>query len=238
MATGWSHSTKENSNFARLCRLLIDGGTQVLRDVFDSIRPPSTLHSVLHSPAVHNTLKGLKAKRILTPHQWSRLYPSTSTSVTSEGFDITLLFILLRNICSLTPPATGWDKPPLAVDTSKEADLARIKSYRNELYAHITETAISDIDFEKYWKEIEALFLRLGGTSYQPDIERLTVETMDPEDEQYFIKAIEEWEQLEQRIMSKLDKVINMLKSTSIADDSQSKGMQKLLCCRFERIHE
>jgi hypothetical protein len=132
----------------------------------------------------------------------------------------------LRNICSLTPPATGWDKPPAATDMSKEADLARIKLYRNERYGHITETAISDSDFEKYWKDIEALFLRLGGTRYQPDIERLKVVTMDPDDEQYYIKATEEWEQLEQRIMSKLDEVINMRNSPSIADDSQSKGMQ------------
>jgi hypothetical protein len=41
MATGWSSSAKDKSNFARLCRLLIDGGTRVLKDVFDSIHPPT-----------------------------------------------------------------------------------------------------------------------------------------------------------------------------------------------------
>jgi hypothetical protein len=94
MATGWSSSTKDKSNFARLCRLLIDGGTRVLKDVFDSIHSPSTLHSVLNSPAVHTTLTGLRAKRMLTIHQWARLYPSRSTTVTSSSFDITLLFVL------------------------------------------------------------------------------------------------------------------------------------------------
>jgi hypothetical protein len=200
MATGWSSSTKDKSNFARLCRLLIDGGTQVLKDVFDSIHPPSTLHSVLHSPAVHTTLLGLRAKRILTIHQWTKLYPSISASVTSSSFDITLLFLLMRNICGLTAPATGWDKPPAASDMSKEADLARIKFYRNELYGHITETAISDSDFEKSWSEISDVLLRLGGTSCKPDIERLKVETMDLELERFFIKTIEEWEETEKSL--------------------------------------
>jgi hypothetical protein len=41
MATGWSSPTKDKSNFARLCRLLIEGGTRVLKYVFDSIHPPT-----------------------------------------------------------------------------------------------------------------------------------------------------------------------------------------------------
>jgi hypothetical protein len=230
MATGWSSSTKDKSNFARLCRLLIDGGTQVLKDVFDLIHPPSTLHSVLHHPAVHTTLKGLRVKRVLTTHQWTRLYPSISTSVTSTSFDITLLSVLLHNICSLIPPATGWDKSPAASDMSKEADLARINFYRNELYGHITETAISDSDFEKYWSEISDVLLRHGGTSYKPDIERLKVEAMDPELERFFIKTIEEWEQLEQKVIIKLDEVLKEVKGNSIADASQAFTGMQIFC--------
>ncbi|XP_031556908.1 NACHT, LRR and PYD domains-containing protein 12-like [Actinia tenebrosa] len=231
MATSrnWSGSTKEHSNFARLCRLLIDGGTLVVKDVFDSIHPPKSLQGILHNPSVHNTLKHLRNKRVLNTHQWNKLYPSIKSSVTSSSFDITLLIVLLRNICSLTPPATGWDKPPVAADTSREADLARIKLYRNELYGHITSTSISDGDYEKYWNEIEALLSRLSASRYQEDIKRLKVETMEPEDEKHFVKAIEEWEKMEQTIISKLEEIKNMLKSTFIADDSRCKDYTKKL---------
>ena len=33
-------STKETTNYARLCRLLVDIGTQALRDTFDAIHAP------------------------------------------------------------------------------------------------------------------------------------------------------------------------------------------------------
>ena len=40
-------STKETTNYARLCRLLVELGTHALRDTFDSIHAPATLHAVL-----------------------------------------------------------------------------------------------------------------------------------------------------------------------------------------------
>ena len=39
-------STKETTNYARLCRLLVDVGSQVLRSSFDKIHPPATLYTV------------------------------------------------------------------------------------------------------------------------------------------------------------------------------------------------
>ena len=45
-------STKETTNFARLCRLIVDVGSHALRNIFDSIHPPSYmefLQSHLHT---------------------------------------------------------------------------------------------------------------------------------------------------------------------------------------------
>ena len=41
--------------------------------------------------------------------------------------DISLLCKLLREICSLTAPATGWDNVPKSTDHSLAADMVRIK---------------------------------------------------------------------------------------------------------------
>ena len=62
-------STKETKNFAHLCRLLVDAGSQALRDKFDSIHPPAGLHGGLTKPPAHPTLQILRKKRILNPTQ-------------------------------------------------------------------------------------------------------------------------------------------------------------------------
>ena len=62
-------STRENTNYARLCCLLVDVGSQVLREVFDKIRPVGGLDTVLGSTSVSATLQSLRHKNILNPLQ-------------------------------------------------------------------------------------------------------------------------------------------------------------------------
>lgn len=106
-----SSSTKETANYARLCRLLVDVGSQVLRTTFDNIHPPKYLGTVLSCQSKYSILLALKKKKVLNPRQWEKLYPRQSP-VSSQHFDITLLMILLRNVCDLDPPIDGWDRPP------------------------------------------------------------------------------------------------------------------------------
>lgn len=129
-------STRENTNYARLCRLLVDVGSQVLREVFDKIRPVGGLDTVLGSTSVSATLQSLRHKNILNPLQWRNLYPAIKSSVSSKNFDITLLMVLLRSICGLTPPATGWNDLPPPTDLTCGADIVRINYYRKTVYAH------------------------------------------------------------------------------------------------------
>ena len=119
-------STKETTNYARLCRLLVDLGSQALRETFDVIHAPANLHAVLAANIA--TLQSLRAKKIINPIQWGKLFPAIPTSVSSRDFDTTLLVVLLRNLCGLTPPLTGWDALPAVTDLSREADTARVKS--------------------------------------------------------------------------------------------------------------
>ena len=72
-------STKETTNYARLCRLLVDVGAQVLRDAFDAIHTPANLHTVL---AGNKTmLQSLRTRKIINPTQWGKLFPAISASV-------------------------------------------------------------------------------------------------------------------------------------------------------------
>ena len=156
------HSTKETTNYARLCRLLVDVSAHILRDTFDKRRPTGDLNAVLSSPPVHAVLQSLRKKRILSPFQWVKLYPAIKSAVSSKNFDITLLMVLLRNICGLVRPATGWDTLPPATDTTLEADIVRIKCYRNTVYGHASEASVDDPSFNQYWQDIQGALVRLG----------------------------------------------------------------------------
>ena len=200
------HSTKESTNYARLCRLLVDVGAHVLRETFDKKRPPGSLDSILSSSAVHDVLLSLK-KNVLNPLQWGKLYPAIKSSVSSKSFDITLLMILLRNICGLVPPATGWNDLPAATDLTPEADIVRIKCYRNTVYGHASEASIDDATFNQYWRDIQDALVRLGGACYQDAIDDLKTECLDPEYEEHYQELLKQLVKDEVNIKERLDEI-------------------------------
>ncbi|XP_078380991.1 uncharacterized protein LOC144663797 [Oculina patagonica] len=200
-------STKETTNYARLCRLLVDVGSQVLRETFDRLRPPGSLHTVLADPAVHAKLQSLRKKKVLNPSQWGKLYLAIKSLVSSRDFDPTLLVLLLRNICSLVPPATGWDNLPLVTDVTPEADIARIKFHRNTVYGHATDASIDDATFGVYWNDIKDTLVRLGGACYQDAIDDLEKECMDPDFEEHYRDLLRQWVKDEASIKDKLDEL-------------------------------
>ena len=157
-------TTDEKANFQRLTRLLMCGGLALLREVFDAIHPPASLPAVLGNPVVESKLKTLKRKRVFTHPEWNSLYypRGPGTYGKSADFDISLLLKLLRAICGLTPPATGWNNLPNSTDNSLEADLVRMKFYRNIIYGHSHAMEVTDADFDKLWMETSEALLRIA----------------------------------------------------------------------------
>ena len=204
-------SSKETTNYARLCRLLVDLGSKALRDTFDKVNPPSTLHKVLlrHKPTLQALYTGSigkkKVKKALSPTQWGKLYPVHSP-VTSSSFDITLLMVLLRNICGFSPPTKGWDSLPRSKDTSTADDIARVKYYRNTV-CHASQTSVDDASFNAYWREIREALVRLGGTSFRGYIDKLEHDTMDPDMEGHFRELMKQWKKDDDSIKEKLEEM-------------------------------
>ncbi|CAH3014142.1 unnamed protein product [Porites evermanni] len=198
-------STKETTNYARLCRLLVELGTRALKDTFDSIHPPARLHAVL---ATNKTvLRSLRGKKIINPTQWGKLFPTNPFSVSSSSFDITLLMVLLRNICGLAAPTTGWDVLPTATDLSREANIARIKFFRNTVYAHARHASVDDTTFNSQWQDIRKSLVCLGGPQYRTAIDHLETECMDPETKQHYIEQLEQWKKDEDNVKIIVDKL-------------------------------
>ena len=192
-------STDENMNFARLCRLLVDVGCTVLRDTFDSKHPPTNLHGVLSSPSVLSTLHSLRNRHFLSSLQWKKLFPAVASNVSSANFDISLLMILLRNICDLSAPVDtrSWDRLPPDSDDSTEANIVRIKCYKNDVYVHASEASVDDPTFNDLWQKISSAILELGPgtdkTIYETAIEQLKTERMDPAVKAHGQKLLRDW---------------------------------------------
>ena len=153
-------SSVEKTNGAKLSRLLTDGGTRVLRSVFDGFHPPSNLAADLNANLL--TLSNLFKKKVLRKPQWDLLFPPGGATPDPNTYDITLLFLLLTNICGLSRPPSGWHKPRPSSDTSREAYLARIKLYRNDMYGHVTSRGVQTAAFNVKWQELSAVLVAIG----------------------------------------------------------------------------
>ena len=167
----------------------MDVGTQALRDTFNAIHPPANLHTVLARNKA--TLQPLRARKLINPTQWGKLFPAIPSSVSSASFDITLLMVLLQNICGLAAPTTGWDALPAATEVSVEADIARIKYFRNTVYAHADHASVDDATFNRYWNEIGHALVRLGGVACRAAVDNLETECMDPDVEEHYKELLQ-----------------------------------------------
>ena len=181
-------ATEEKTNGTKLARLLIDGGTHALRTFFDTIHPPRILQAVLGFNL--STLQILKSRRAIFDSQWEELYPSSGNPPDSKTFDITLLHLLLREICYLVEPATGWNDLPHESDLSSEAHIIRIKYFRNEL-CHSISTSISDAEFNDKWNQISRSLTALGFD--QNEINRLKNEPIDHSTDNRVKAEVQKW---------------------------------------------
>jgi WD40 repeat protein len=190
---------EEKANFTRLSRLLVDKGTEALRKKFDAIHPPASLPRVLNA----NKKPLLRLKfRVIKQSQWDLLYPPSGSLPDSKKFDVTLLTVLFRNICGLTAPSTGWDKNPVDTERSVEANVARLKFYRNEFYAHVSSTKVDNGTFESLWEKISQSLVDLGIS--QNDVDDLKTCPLDPEEESY-VEMLKEWKSREDECLKVLE---------------------------------
>ena len=200
-------TTAGKENFQRLTRLLICGGTSLLREIFDHHCPPSRLPTRLKSRPIETLLNTAK----LTKPQRDCLYPSRGVYGKSKDFDLTLLFKLLRTICGLTRPPMGWDAPPAASDLGLNADLVRIKNFRNTVYGHVQHMEITDDDFNVLWDDIKQTLLRIAGqissatkSNWHKAINNLLTAPLTKEDEKN-VQELKRWYEEDVEVKKSLD---------------------------------
>ena len=90
---------------------------------------------------------------------------------------------------------------------SYEADIARVKYFRNTVYAHAEQASVDDTTFNAYWQDILDTLVRLGGERYRAAIDILETECMDPETEDHYKQVLSEWKKDEDNIKDELKEI-------------------------------
>ena len=181
--------------FFRICRLLVDGGADLLRQEFDKITVPGDLPTVLSKEEVN--LRKIKSF-ILTASMFHKLYPTSDTYGKSTDFDISLLMVLFRQLCRLKAPpsSNNWKTMPIDSDKSVEADILRLKIYRNEVIAHAETCSIPSDKFEQVSQDIITIFERRGGEPWKLKAERMLKEALT-QSENAYLTELKDWYQHE-----------------------------------------
>ena len=222
-------STYGKENFQRLTRLLMCGGVRLLRERFDYFYSPANLPFKLADPAIQSQLRRAR----ISQAEWDCLYPSPGTFGKSADFDITLTFRLLRTICHLIEPPTGWNNLPNSTDHSLEADLARIKFYRNSLYGHNQKMEISESEFCNLWKEISEALLRIAASisnakrdEWKEAIDKLLHDPLTTEAQRY-VDELQLWKKNDMDVKDAVYELGDQLQQVNIDFSDQ-----------FEQVHQ
>ena len=222
----YSVDLNEKANFTRISRLLVDKGTKALRITFDGIHPPAKLLAVLKSKK--KSLLKLKPG-VINNLQWDLLFPPSGCPPSSKTFDVTLLTVLLRNICTLPAPATGWNKMPPCTDNSLQANITRIKLLRNEFYAHASSTQLDKTTFENLWQEISKALVCLKIP--KQEIDDLKSSFLGPE-EKHYLSILSEWvskdKDVSTEVLENLTTIEKQVAQSNLQQQSLQRSFQQL----------
>ena len=143
----------KRDNFCRFGQGIVGTSTEILRNVLESYVPHTDLLNVMNNRPVPLKLDA----------QQRNLVMGAATDGYKD-FDITLLYTLLRNLCSnlrnpatpdLPAPTQGWGKDPLPTDITLSDDIERIRILRNGIFAHLPRAKLSESEYQQHWGNLK-----------------------------------------------------------------------------------
>ncbi|XP_052075418.1 uncharacterized protein LOC127712852 [Mytilus californianus] len=152
----------EESNYIKICLLILKISQRIVRLKFDTEFHPDCLQETLNRSS--GKLRDLLRKNRINQHQWTLLFPPKGKP-SSEKYDITLMINLIRNLTDIHISS----ELPFPTQVSVGDDLSRIHYYRNKI-AHMDSFIIEEDHFNIYWEDIAQALHRLGGGSFNGEI--------------------------------------------------------------------
>ena len=189
------------TNVVRVSRLLMEPCTDQLRDLLQFYIPPANFNVV--------TQTMMSRLPHLTEPQRKLILPNSGVySGYYDDMDISLLYILLRNLCGIQAHNKGWGNTPDSADRSVSANIERLRLARNR--CGYSRRGMSNAEFDQVWSEIRAAVVDLDkvlgiGIKYHKVVDFVRNDTMDPVmDKHYMNKLLNQINELES-ITEKVD---------------------------------
>jgi hypothetical protein len=130
----------------------------------------------------------------MNAQQKEQIYPQSGTTIlTFKDLDISVLYILLRNICNIPGHCNGWGNSPLDADMSLAACIERIRIQRNLIYGHAASGEMEDLVFQDYWDKLKKSILEIekqifGGDLYERGVNELLTCDLNPSRAEVYVK--------------------------------------------------
>ena len=199
-----SQEDLERNNFATLCHMIVSVAPLALRNVFNGIHPPLHLVADLQKPQTQVTLRRLRQLGVIDDAQWKVIFPKRKAAVNADKFDVVLLNILLKHMCSLSAPyPNGWTGVPIHSDKSITADMTRLNWFRTLLASKVSEPHVTNKEFQAYQQQLTSTLDRLGGVNCKIKADRAAREKLEPEDAHKCIQRLKVWEKTTLEVSSK-----------------------------------
>ena len=142
--------TEEDMNPRILSSVIDNTCTNLLRQILHHSVPQTEMSKVLNYV---NTKEQL-FKRLKKP-QKDILYPQNGGYFNGSysELDLSLLYILIRNVSKIPGHQKGWGETPSPTDQSVAANVERLRLIRNK-QSHTCTGNLSKNDFETLWNEL------------------------------------------------------------------------------------
>lgn len=164
---------KSTENYFRLCGLITTLCSEIFRITLSSCIAPDKLRSELDSNRT-------KLEKLMNVSQREQIYNNPGNALSTKDFDISLLYILLRNICRsrIHKHKNGWGNPPEKGDNSLAACIERIRIQRNSISAHSPNGKIENVEFQIKWDELKNDITQIerlvtGGEGFKESVDNL-----------------------------------------------------------------
>ncbi|XP_062595054.1 uncharacterized protein LOC134256426 [Saccostrea cucullata] len=172
------------TRFAKISMAIIDELTQVYRDLLQRHVPANHIFNKVK--ASQDVFKKLSTDQIL-------ILKDACTNGYAD-FDITLMYTLLRNVCTNIPaPTKKWGTPPGTGEVGIGDDIERVRIVRNKVHGHVKSASMSKNEFEDNWRMISDICRRLQshtGGSYTSNLQNILERTIDEDQERRYIEKL------------------------------------------------
>jgi hypothetical protein len=175
MASSSYAATEQTTNTHRVSRLLMGPCTDQLQDLLRFYIDPSTF------PVIIKKEKSRLPR--LPDSQRNLILPKTGVyNGNYTDMDITMLYVLLRNISGIMEHNNGWGEEPEPTDRSVSANIERMRIARNQC-GHSC-AALSNAEFNQIWSTIRASVVDLdlalnNGQKYEKEVDFIRRDTRD-----------------------------------------------------------